>query len=304
VGRYAEFRTLLEKGDLQAAGKFAQEWRQADLSDVIALIALGEWYEQSGDTSQAARAYGSLIDYFPARADIRRWATERLLVLKSEHWLSVDSLKQAVAQRPDHPSGHYLLAIAYWEAGQAKEAIETLQAALQRDFDARFSQAKRILGETLALMLTTLDKRQQLETLFPGHPVEWEKVTQPQLRFVLMWETDANDVDFHIYDKRQNHAFYSQPNLRTGGSLYADITTGYGPECFTIPQPTAFPYKIQANYYSMGPMGYGMGLVHILHYDVTQGLRSEFRPFVVMQTGATVDLGEVKAEGLKAPLAQ
>jgi hypothetical protein len=153
-------------------------------------------------------------------------------------------------------------------------------------------------------MLTALDKRQQLETLFPGHPVEWEKVTQPQLRFVLMWETDANDVDFHIYDKRQNHAVYSQPNLRTGGSLYADITTGYGPECFTIPQPTAFPYKIQANYYSMGPMGYGMGLVHILHYDVTQGLRSEFRPFVVMQNGATVFLGEVKADGLKAPLAQ
>jgi cytochrome c-type biogenesis protein CcmH/NrfG len=304
VGHYAEFRALLEKGDLKAAGQFAQEWRQADLSNVIALITLGEWYAQSGDTNQAARAYGSLIDYFPARADIRRWAAERLLVLKSENWLSVDSLKQAVAQRPDHPSGHYLLAIAYWEAGQAKEAVETLQAALQREFDARFSQAKRILGETLALMLTTLDKRQQLETLFPGNSVEWEKVTQPQLRFVLMWETDANDVDFHIYDKRQNHAFYSQPNLRTGGSLYADITTGYGPECFTIPQPTAFPYRIQANYYSMGPMGYGMGLVHILHYDVTQGLRSEFRPFVVMQNGATVDLGEVKPEILKAPLAQ
>jgi tetratricopeptide (TPR) repeat protein len=109
TGRYADFRALLDKADLKAAGKLAQEWRQKDLADVMALIALGEWYEKTGDTTQAARAYGSLIDYFPARADIRRWAAERLLSIKSSNWLVIDSLKKAVEQRPDHPSGHYLL---------------------------------------------------------------------------------------------------------------------------------------------------------------------------------------------------
>ncbi len=294
TGRYAEFRTLLDRGDLKAAGKLVQTWRQTDLSEVMALIAWGEWAEKTGELTQAARAYGSLIDYFPARADIRRWAAERLLASHTATWLSIDSLKTAVTQRPDHPSGHYLLAMAYWDAGQVKAAIETLQAALQRQFDPRFAQITRILEETLALLLTTLSDRQQLGKIWSGQSFHWEKVSAPQLRFVMMWETDANDVDFHLYDGKQNHAFFSEPMLATGGNLYADITTGYGPECFTIPSPSAFPYKIQANYYSMGPMGYGMGIVHILRYQPKTGVQSEYRPFVVMQTGATVELGEIK----------
>ena len=293
TGKYAEFRALLDKDDIKAAGLFAQQWRQENLVDVMALIALGDWYEKTGNTTQAARAYGSLIDYFPARADIRRWAAERLLSLNATLELCIDSLNKAVQQRPDHPAGHYLLAIAYWEAGQYKEAVEALVAGLKRKYQ-RFQAAKRILAETYALMLTYLQQQQQLETLFKGQKLTWEPMTQDQLRLVLMWETDANDVDFHIYDNQQHHAYYSQKTLPTGGTLYADITTGYGPECFSITEPKAFPYKLQAHYYSMGPMGYGMGVLHVLKYEPKTGLHSEFRPFVVMKNQAFVDLGLVK----------
>jgi len=292
TGRYAEFRTLLDQSDIQAAGKLAQKWHQDNLSDVMALIALGEWYDKTGDSRQAARAYGSLIDYFPARADIRRWAAERLLSLKTETWLSLDSLKKAVKQRPDHPSGHYLLALAYWEAGQHQQAVETLQAALERNYP-RFQAVSNILTETLALMLTQLTQQQQLNTLFPGNSFKWKQATQSQLRFVLFWETDANDVDFHIYDNQQHHAYYEQKTLPTGGTLYADITTGYGPECFTISEPKAFPYQMQAHYYNMGPMGYGMGVLHLLDYKAKTGIISEWRPFVVMTNDAFVELGRI-----------
>jgi len=292
TGRYAKFRTLLDQGDIQAAGKLAQKWHQDNLSDVMALIALGEWYEKTSNSNQAARAYGSLIDYFPARADIRRWAAERLLSLKTETWLSLDSLKKAVKQRPDHPSGHYLLALAYWENGQHQQAVATLQAALERKYP-RFQAVSTILTETLALMLTQLAQEQQLSTLFPGNSFKWKPATQGQLRFVLFWETDANDVDFHLYDNQQHHAYYEQKTLPTGGTLYADITSGYGPECFTISEPKAFPYKMQAHYYNMGPMGYGMGVLHILDYKAKTGIHSEWRPFVVMKNGAFVELGKI-----------
>jgi len=237
----------------------------------MALIALGEWYEKTGHTRQAARA----------RADIRRWAAERLLAIKSANWLSIDSLKKAAKQRPDHPSGHYLLAIAYWEAKQYQAAVETLQAALRREFP-RFATAKRILTETLALMLTHL--QQQLKILFPGKTFNWEKISQRQLRLALMWETDTNNVNLHIYDNKLHHA---------DGTLYANITTGYGPEYFQISEPQAFPYKIQVHYANRGPMGYGMGVLHILNYAPKMGLRSEFRPFVVMKKGAFVEFGEI-----------
>ena len=70
--------------DLVAAKKVdeallrAWRWRGEDPGDVLALIALGEAYEKKGARDAAARAYGSLIDLFPGRADLRRFAGERL----------------------------------------------------------------------------------------------------------------------------------------------------------------------------------------------------------------------------------
>jgi uncharacterized protein YfaP (DUF2135 family) len=120
--------------------------------------------------------------------------------------------------------------------------------------------------------------------------------TGPSLRFVLVWETDANDVDFHIHDGKGGHAYYSQKDLESGGELYADVTTGYGPECFTIrkpPQQRAYPYTLQAHYYSRGPMGYGMGKMQVIEHDGQGKISVEERPFVVMIDRAYVDMGTV-----------
>ncbi|HPH27450.1 MAG TPA: hypothetical protein PLA87_11430, partial [Pseudomonadota bacterium] len=121
--------------------------------------------------------------------------------------------------------------------------------------------------------------------------------TTPSLRFVLNWETDANDVDFHIYDGQRGHAYYGARALPSGGELYADVTTGYGPECFTILGPSkqrTYPYKLQAHYYSRGPMGYGMGKLEVIEHDGQGGLRFSERPFVIMVDRAFVNLGEVR----------
>ena len=95
-------------------------------------------------------------------------------------------------------------------------------------------------------------------------------------------------------DSKGGHAFYSNMALPSGGRLYADVTTGYGPECFTIPgKPSAGPYKIFIHYYSRGPMGYGMGKVEIVRHDGKGGLTFDERPYVVMTDRAFVNLGAV-----------
>jgi uncharacterized protein YfaP (DUF2135 family) len=112
---------------------------------------------------------------------------------------------------------------------------------------------------------------------------------------VLNWETDANDVDLHIRDAKGDHAYYRNPRLRSGGVLYHDVTTGYGPECFSIHgKARAFPYRLRVDYYARGPMGYGMGRVQVVDYDGAGGLRFDDRPFVVLEDGAFVDLGTLK----------
>ncbi|MCA9779239.1 MAG: hypothetical protein KC800_21065, partial [Candidatus Eremiobacteraeota bacterium] len=80
----------------------------------------------------------------------------------------------------------------------------------------------------------------------------------------------------------------------SGGELYGDVTTGYGPECFAIEgKPNAYPYELEIHYYSRGPMGYGMGQLEVLEHDGEGHLTFEERPYVVMEDGAYVKLGTV-----------
>ena len=203
-------------------------------------------------------------------------------------------------QRPDHPAGHRLLGMALLKLGRPEEAFEALVTGFRQRYpDGRFQGAGRILGEDLALAAASWVRAQ------PGKRAHIEERlranyrvldTRPSLRFVLVWETDANDVDFHIVDAHGDHAYYSHPSLASGGDLYADVTTGYGPECFTVrlaPAARAYPYRLQAHYYSRGPMGYGMGKLQIVEHDGKGGLRFEERPFLVMRDHAFVDLGQV-----------
>ena len=138
------------------------------------------------------------------------------------------------------------------------------------------------------------DLRAQVEGILRSAGARLEEA--PSLRFILTWETDANDVDFHIRDRHGNHAYYRQKQLSSGGELYADLTRGYGPECFTIPNPRRAngPYRLSAHYYRMGPMGFGGGKVEVISHDGRGGLSFAHRPFVIMSDGATVELGEVK----------
>ncbi len=301
-GVFADVMTLLRGGHAREALARALAWRGRDAGDVLALVALGECWEALGDPTAAARAYGSIIDLFPGRADLRRFAGERLERLRGAAALAlaIDTFRKAVEQRPDHPASHRLLGFALLKAGRPREAFDALAAGVaQRYPDGRFRGVERILREDLGLAAAAWTRAQPAQAddirarlARAGGSAE----TAPSLRFVLNWETDANDVDFHIHDGHGGHAFYSSPHLPSGGELYADVTTGYGPECFTIRNPAAaraFPYRLQAHYYSRGPMGYGMGKLQVIDHDGRGGLRFEERPFVIMQDGAFVDLGTV-----------
>ena len=299
TGRFAEVKEHLAAGRIAQARALAEAWSAEEPGDVLALIALGEAWEAAGENAAAARAYGSLIDLFPSRADLRRLAGERLERLgEAGLGLAIDTYQKAVLERPDHPSGHRLLAWALLRAGRFQEAFEALEKGLEQQYpQGRFAGVDRVLREDLGLLAAAwlrAEPARREEVLDRLQEKGAHLEDGPSLRFVLTWETDANDVDLHIYDRKGGHAFYSQKTLPSGGELYADVTTGYGPECFTVRSPAgkaAAPYKLRAHYYSRGPMGYGMGTVQVVTHDGAGRLTVEPRPFVVMADQAMVDLG-------------
>jgi hypothetical protein len=303
TGMFKTVMDLAHRGQAAQALKTAFEWRKSEPGDVMALVALGEAFEAAGDALQAARCYGSIIDLFPGRADLRRFAGERLehLPLGAALDLAADTYGKAEVERPDHPASHRLFAFALLKKGQHEKAFEAIVRGMRRSYpNGRFAGVTRILREDLGLVgaaWARAEPKREEEILSRVRNEGGEIESEPSLRFVLNWETDANDVDFHIYDGNGGHAFYSEPTLSSGGTLYADVTTGYGPECFTIrarADRRSGPYRLLAQYYSRGPMGYGMGKLQIIDHDGRGGLIFEERPFVVMVDHAFVDLGVVK----------
>lgn len=299
TGDLAEIMSALEGKRVGAALEKAWAWRHRDLGDVLALIGLGEALEAKGDRAQAARAYGSIIDLFPARADLRRFAGQRLERLGAgARALVLDTYRRALADRPDHLTGYRLLAYALVRDGKLAEAFDTVEKGLRQEYPGdRFPGGDQILREDAGLIAAAWlakdgKRKDELTRRLAALGAKLE--TSPSTRFVLYWETDANDVDFHIRDARGGHAFYQSMALPSGGRLYRDVTTGYGPECFTIQgTPQAGPYRLSINYYSQGPMGYGMGLLEVLRHDGKGGLTFDERPYVVMQPGAFVELGTI-----------
>lgn len=298
-GRMFDVMDLVEHGDPDEALAAAMQWRREAPGDVLALLAMGEALENKGKLHTAARAYGSIIDLFPSRADLRRFAGSRLDRLgKNGQQLAIDTYRHAVEQRPDHPNSHRQYAYALLRGGQSKLALEAILAGATHQYPSgRFRGVLEILKDDVGLIAAASIKQapsQEQEIRQRVKTAGASVASKASTRFVVSWETDANDVDFHVHDGKGDHAFFSNPGLASGGKLYADVTTGYGPECFAIQgTPTAFPYRLEAHYYSRGPMGYGMGTMQIVQHDGRGGLSFDDRPFVIMKDQAFVKLGEL-----------
>ncbi len=295
AGKLRRVMAALADHDTAAALALALAWRDAQPTDVLALVGLGEAFEARGDRAAAARAYGSIIDLYPTRAEFRRFAGERLERLGATgRALAIDTYRRAVADRPDQLTGHRLLAYALVRGDDYAGAFAAILAGVDRHApEDRFAGAPRVFardaGMIAAAYLAHGGNRAAIDRALARRGLA--RVTDPSTRVLLYWETDANDVDLHIRDAVGGHAWFSHKQLESGGELYADVTTGFGPECFEIVgRPSAGPYRIGVHYYAQGPMGYGMGLVQIERFD-GKTFTFDDRPYVIMKDDAHVALG-------------
>ena len=286
TGRMLTIQTYLARGRLGSALREARRWRQARPGDLLPLVALGDTLRAAGALSLAARAYGSIIDLYPTRADRRRLAGG-LLEVVGQHRLAVETYTRAANLRPDHPGGHRLLAMAQLRRGRYRQAFSALTAGLERRYpEDRFEGVKQVLREDLALVAAAWIARQpdaRAEVLARLAPFKLAPATRPSLRLVLTWETDASDMDLELQD--------------SGGELVEglrnnNVTTGYGPERIVL-RNARRPLWLRVRGVNLGSTGYGQGTVQIVRHDGKGRLTLEQRPFLVMHNGTAVDLGSL-----------
>ncbi|SEM95715.1 Uncharacterized conserved protein YfaP, DUF2135 family [Pseudomonas sp. ok272] len=76
--------------------------------------------------------------------------------------------------------------------------------------------------------------------------------TPAKLRVLLSWDSDNTDLDLHLVTPDGAHIWYGGRTAQNGGTLDVDVTTGYGPEIFSMPAPIKGQYLVYVNYYGGG----------------------------------------------------
>ena len=295
---YGRIREQLAAGHVEEALRAARTWRQAQVGDVMALVALGDAARAHADLALAARAYGSIIDLYPSRADTRRFAGDLLQQLGAKGSdLAIDTFTVASADRPDHPTGFHLLAMALAAAGRYDDALAAVDKGLKSSHRGTARAIDKVLRDDaadIAAAAIAQDPGRKEALTARLQDMGTRPTSGARLRVVLTWETDANDVDLHVFDSDKQHAWFKRRHLQGGrGQLYKTAFGGYGPEAFVVNRPRHHPYRLFAFYYRMGPMGWGMGQAQIIRTDGKGGLGVEARAYVLQRDKAYVDLGAV-----------
>jgi len=90
---------------------------------------------------------------------------------------------------------------------------------------------------------------------------------QAELQVEVMWDSNYTDVDLHVIEPGGEEVFYNHQNSANHGWLHADVTTGFGPETYTIPRMAGGPYQIALHYYAGDDTRMTMEtLVHVIIY--------------------------------------
>jgi uncharacterized protein YfaP (DUF2135 family) len=90
--------------------------------------------------------------------------------------------------------------------------------------------------------------------------------------------------------------YYGNPRTQIGGALDVDITTGYGPEVYTLASATKGTYKISAYYYSDNGNPQTEVKVYVVLYEGTPNERILEFETMLTKTGVEVYIDAVTLE--------
>jgi Ca-activated chloride channel family protein len=139
----------------------------------------------------------------------------------------------------------------------AKTGDENELARLQRRFDTE-SRDER-MDQTETAILAELQRRRA------GTDPRIDNTSALQVE--AMWDSDYTDVDLHIVEPSGEEVFYSHRNSAKGGLLHDDVTSGFGPETYTLPKLDAGTYQIVLTYYAGDETRYSLQtLAHVIIY--------------------------------------
>ncbi|MCP5022178.1 MAG: hypothetical protein GY930_10410 [bacterium] len=161
--------------------------------------------------------------------------------------------------RPFEPQSYLSLARCAEESGQADLALAWYTVALEGKWDSRFGDFQRIVAFDALHFMRKLERGELCAEMSTWALSQAPKIVQlagygtADLAVAIQWNTDATDIDLHVIEPTEEHCYYGFRDTALGAHLSQDVTQGYGPELYVLPNATSGAFSVYARFFSGDP---------------------------------------------------
>jgi Ca-activated chloride channel homolog len=251
-------------------------------------LDVGDWFERSGRSDLAARVWSNLAELELENPNLLRVLAARLA--QSGRLSEAKEIYQEVAfMRPEEPHSDRDLALILSKMGQHGKAVDLLYKVALGDYP-QWPEIELIALNELNGVLPKADAAQQRHAAVDKRLV---KLLDADARITMSWDTDLSDMDLWVVEPSGEKAYYGHRETTIGGLVSRDITTGYGPEEYTLKKAMKGAYAIKANYYgNRNPEVSGTVTVSV-EVITNWGRKDEKRRTLVLRLQGQSDIYEI-----------
>jgi len=231
-----------------------QPW-QSGLPDYETLDAEAQRRLAAYGPDDALRGLSSLVEDRPGDA-----ALARDLAFSAIEWQrpgeAYHLLRRAATARTFEPITFHAMAHCLELMGQTDLAIVYYELACGGQWDGRFGDMHNIAQLDYLRFLRRMADGREKAALAEYAKARMATLAAMQLRetadvaALIFWNTDGTDVDLHVIEPGGEECFFSHAQTRSGGHISRDVTTGFGPELYLLPNAPAGNYRVSAHYFA------------------------------------------------------
>ncbi|EDM79215.1 hypothetical protein PPSIR1_03723 [Plesiocystis pacifica SIR-1] len=295
--RHALIRALMDAGELDEALVEAEAWREIDAYNLIVVRLIGDIHSELGNQREALRTYSAVTELLPEDPEAQR-ALASVLEVQGDLDNAYARMRVATQLRPKDLRLAFELADLALRRGQLDEARAGLEAIVAHPEvpEALEVPAKQRLAQVYSnFRRASAGATERAEWTARVDALELPGGSENDVKVYLSWDTDRTDVDLWVINPRGEKVFYSHKRGSLGGVLFHDVTTGYGPESYTLHDARAGTYAVEVHYFGNngGSMKEARGEVLVVTNEGRPDEQQHTFHYVLPKRGDKVRVAEI-----------
>jgi len=259
-------------------------------------IILGRLYREVKEQALALRTVTTIAEIAPDDAMARQSLSAVFLEFGALRQARYE-ISEVTRLRPEEPEAYFQLGDLLVREGSFKEAEECFRRMLRFNFHERFGNIDArardgLLSVYRAMIDRKVGNRSELEEKI--RRLQSGKLEFKDIKVVLSWKTSGTDVDLWVTAPGEEKCTYQQKSTFRGGRLDRDVTSGFGPETYTLPEFRDGAWLIEVDFFSGGAVTPGQ--VEIILFEGTEREVRKTVPFTLKESKQKVTIfkGELK----------